>query len=70
MKELITKNFELFQMASGDYKAFVYDRNICRRLNKLLKEYPDYTFQEGEEAVFHFSPGMLTQVKIALKIKG
>lgn len=67
---LQTKNFDLVQMPDGSYKAFVFDKLLCRRMDKLLNEYPDYSFQDGEEGIFHFSSGQLTHVKKALKIKG
>ena len=68
---LTTVKFDLVHMASGSYKLFCFDKNLCRRMNECLGEYPaDYIFRDGDEAIFHFPSSKLIDVKIALKIKG
>lgn len=68
--ELKTKDFEIVPVGnSGEHKVFCYNKNLCRRLNQILNTYPDYTFKEGDEAVFRVPANKLVSAKLALKIK-
>lgn len=66
---LRTQKFDLFWTGSR-YKAHVFDKNLARNMNKLIKSYPEQTiFQVDEEAIFTFPESMLDNVKIALRIR-
>lgn len=68
--ELKTKDFEIVEIGDkGEHKVFCYNKNLCRRLNQILNHYPDYTFKEGDEAIFRFPANKMVSVKLALKIK-
>lgn len=68
--ELRTTSMDMWQDTSGRMKVILFDKNLMRRLNKILLCYAEDTvFQDGDEAIFKFSIEMLDQVKVALKIK-
>ena len=71
--ELRTQKIDIFPYnETGDLKAHIFDHNLCRRLNKLLKQYDngDYVFHKGDEAIFKFKVSQVPAVKQALGIKG
>lgn len=62
--ELTTKDFQI----QGNV-VWCYNFRLCNKLNRLLGNYGDYNFVEGEEGKFIFTPGQLSQIKAVLKIK-
>ena len=68
--DLQTKNFHVTKQTDGTYKAWVFDHKMCNKMNRLLQNYGDYKFEEGEEGIFSFREIALPVVKKILKIKG
>lgn len=67
--ELRTQKIDIFPYnEAGDLKAHIFDFKLCRRLNKLLRQY-DGTFQDGDEAIFRFKVSQVPEVKKALGIR-
>lgn len=68
--ELRTALLDMYEYKPGVIRVAVFDKNLMRRLNKVLGCYPEDTiFQIGDEALFTFKKDQLEQVKLALKIK-
>lgn len=52
---LIKPKYELWTTAQG-YRIFCYNHRLANKINKHMKAYPDYSFVEGEEAIFRGVP--------------
>jgi len=66
--ELKNSKFDLYQYSPDIYRVVVFDQLLARRVNKVLKQYVDYSFQEGEEPIFKFNQSEMSSVLRALKV--
>lgn len=65
------RSYEVVAIRSSNasYKLFCYNSNLCQKLNRKLKQY-DYTFQDGDEAIFKLTENEYRTVqKILLPYK-
>lgn len=66
---LETQKYHLMSYRN-EYRVFVYDKNLIRRVNAVVKGYAaDTVFKRGEEAIFTFNSNLLVAVKQALGIQ-
>lgn len=67
---LETSKYHLMSYGN-EYKVFLYEKNLIRRVNAIVKAYaPDTVFKNGDEAIITFSSNLLDLVVGALGIKG
>jgi hypothetical protein len=60
--------FEIWEYGGGHYRVVTRTKTLAKRVNRLLKQYEDYTFLDGEEPVFKFTEAQLPSILKALQV--